>query len=167
MEEILEDRLRELDYEAGISDSLSNVLSGSQDFGDSQGENPRTGAAAAAAHKEGATSQDDSEEEEEGGGGGGGGGGVGAAADLGDDPEWIDVLGSGQLWKKVIKPGTGPRPERGQRATICYTGTYDGVEFDRKEEFSFVLGDNEAIFGETFLWNPAVVRTGNDLTFHS
>lgn len=65
----------------------------------------------------------------------------------------------------MIKPGTEPRPERGQRATICYTGTYNGEEFDRREEYSFILGDNEAIFGRIVSLFFFAEKSGRVLTF--
>ena len=48
----------------------------------------------------------------------------------------------------MVKPGSGARAERGQKATISYTGIYEGQQFDKKEEYSFVLGEEDSLQGQ-------------------
>jgi len=58
--------------------------------------------------------------------------------------EWVDLLGSGDLMKKVIKPGTAERPVLGDRTTICYTVKHKDKIVEHKEDFTFILGESEA-----------------------
>lgn len=62
--------------------------------------------------------------------------------------EWLDVLGNGQLRKKVLEPGTGPdsRPQRGQNVTIHLKTTLtDGTVVEEQPNLSFTLGDGDVI----------------------
>ncbi|KAA0712255.1 Peptidyl-prolyl cis-trans isomerase FKBP8 [Triplophysa tibetana] len=62
--------------------------------------------------------------------------------------EWLDVLGNGQLKKKVLEPGAGPdsRPQRGQNVTIhLKTSLTDGTVVDEQTDLSFTLGDGDVI----------------------
>lgn len=63
------------------------------------------------------------------------------------EDEWIDILGNGQLKKKVLKPGIkDSRPNRGDICKIKYVGKLeDGTVVDEEEEFSFQQGDVEVI----------------------
>jgi len=54
--------------------------------------------------------------------------------------------------QQVIKPGAQPRPERGQKVTICYTGIFNGQEFDKKDDFSFVLGEEDSLQGRSLFF---------------
>jgi len=52
--------------------------------------------------------------------------------------------------KEVIKPGNGPKPRRGQRVRVHYTGTLtNGKKFDssrdRGQPFQFTLGAGESV----------------------
>ncbi|XP_071512246.1 peptidyl-prolyl cis-trans isomerase FKBP8 isoform X1 [Panulirus ornatus] len=65
------------------------------------------------------------------------------------DEEWIDVLGSGDLRKKVVKCGiVESRPYKGSTVVIRATGKLDdGKEVDIHEELMFTVGDGEVILG--------------------
>ncbi|VDN37348.1 unnamed protein product [Gongylonema pulchrum] len=52
--------------------------------------------------------------------------------------DWNDILGSGQLFCKVIKAGNGRRARNGQRVTIRVSDTLLGI--DNVTEKSFILG---------------------------
>lgn len=97
MDEILEDRIRELDNAAGVSDSLSNL------------EDPLEESSTEAISHQREEEEEEAQEEEQEGGESvaaavtaeGGEEGV-VEGDMANDPEWVDVLGTGQLWKKVL-----------------------------------------------------------------
>ncbi|XP_016119146.1 peptidyl-prolyl cis-trans isomerase FKBP8-like, partial [Sinocyclocheilus grahami] len=62
--------------------------------------------------------------------------------------EWLDVLGNGQLRKKVVETGTGPdsRPQRGQNVTIHLKTTLtDGTVVEELPNISFTLGDGDVL----------------------
>ncbi|XP_071512020.1 peptidyl-prolyl cis-trans isomerase FKBP8-like [Diadema antillarum] len=65
-----------------------------------------------------------------------------------DEDEWLDVLGSGQLMKKVLKEGKGEssRPERGASATVRMLARLeDGTEVEQHDRFTFTQGDGEVL----------------------
>ena len=70
-------------------------------------------------------------------------------ATLTDHPEndWIDILGSGQLKKKVLKAGEkNTRPNRGDICKAKIIGKLaNGVIVEQHEEVTFQLGDVEVI----------------------
>lgn len=62
--------------------------------------------------------------------------------------EWLNVLGNGQLRKKVLETGSGPdsKPQRGQIVTINLKTTLtDGTTVEEESDFSFTLGDGDVI----------------------
>ncbi|XP_030583250.1 peptidyl-prolyl cis-trans isomerase FKBP8 [Archocentrus centrarchus] len=62
--------------------------------------------------------------------------------------EWLDVLGSGQLKKKVLEEGEGrdSRPQKGQNVKIrLKTSLLDGTVLEEKPDLSFTLGDGDVI----------------------
>lgn len=61
--------------------------------------------------------------------------------------EWIDILGNGQLRKKVIKSGkNGTRPNRSDICTLKITGKLkDGTTVEEYEDLKIQLGDVEVI----------------------
>ncbi|XP_006814126.1 peptidyl-prolyl cis-trans isomerase FKBP8-like [Saccoglossus kowalevskii] len=70
------------------------------------------------------------------------------------DPEevekkkWMDILGNGQLKKKVLKPGGGyrSRPARGDFVTVKYkTYLENDNEVEDCESLKFILGDGDVI----------------------
>uniref|UniRef100_A0A915Q774 peptidylprolyl isomerase n=1 Tax=Setaria digitata TaxID=48799 RepID=A0A915Q774_9BILA len=52
--------------------------------------------------------------------------------------DWNDVLGSGQLFCKVLKAGKGPKARNGQKVTIRVVDTRFGI--DTVREKTFILG---------------------------
>ncbi|XP_026873945.2 peptidyl-prolyl cis-trans isomerase FKBP8 [Electrophorus electricus] len=74
-----------------------------------------------------------------------------AAVDPSPSPpqeEWLDVLGNGQVRKKVLDAGAGPdsKPQRGQIVTINLKTTLtDGTTADEESNLSFTLGDGDVI----------------------
>ncbi|KAI8905187.1 peptidyl-prolyl cis-trans isomerase [Gorgonomyces haynaldii] len=60
--------------------------------------------------------------------------------------------------KEILRPGTGPKPERGDRISIHYTGTLlDGTVFDSsrdREPFETWIGVGKLIRG----WDEAVIQ---------
>ncbi|XP_042227967.1 peptidyl-prolyl cis-trans isomerase FKBP8-like [Homarus americanus] len=65
------------------------------------------------------------------------------------DEEWIDILGTGDLKKKVITPGiVESRPSKGSTVVISAHGKLDnGKEVDIHEQLTFTVGDSEVIIG--------------------
>lgn len=65
------------------------------------------------------------------------------------EEEWLDILGSGQLKKKIITHGQNDtRPERYHVCLVSLEGTLnDGTVVDKYEGFKFQLGDAEVIQG--------------------
>ncbi|XP_033120695.1 peptidyl-prolyl cis-trans isomerase FKBP8-like [Anneissia japonica] len=64
------------------------------------------------------------------------------------DDEWIDIIGSGDLKKKIVKEGQGidTRPERGQLVTLRTEGHLDdGKSVDTNENVTFSLGDGDML----------------------
>ncbi|XP_053369721.1 peptidyl-prolyl cis-trans isomerase FKBP8 [Clarias gariepinus] len=62
--------------------------------------------------------------------------------------EWLDVLGNGQLRKKVLEAGSGPdsKPQRGQNVTInLRTALSDGTAVSEENNLIFTLGDGDVI----------------------
>ncbi|XP_041695465.1 peptidyl-prolyl cis-trans isomerase FKBP8 [Coregonus clupeaformis] len=62
--------------------------------------------------------------------------------------EWMDILGNGQLKKKVLWAGNGPdsRPTKGQNVVIhLKTSLADGTLIEEQPELSFTLGDGDVI----------------------
>ncbi|CDQ97962.1 unnamed protein product [Oncorhynchus mykiss] len=62
--------------------------------------------------------------------------------------EWMDMLGNGQLKKKVLQVGNGPdsRPTKGQNVMIhLKTSLADGTLIEEQPELSFTLGDGDVI----------------------
>lgn len=70
-------------------------------------------------------------------------------AALNDHPteEWIDILGNGQLKKKVVKQGkSGTRPNRSDICTIKMVGKLkDNTIVEKYENLKIQLGDVEVI----------------------
>lgn len=68
----------------------------------------------------------------------------GAPASVGDD-EPCDVLGNGQLIKRVIKKSkVNKKPQRGDLVTITFTGKLeDGTVVEKQENFQVHVGDYE------------------------
>ncbi|XP_046403600.1 peptidyl-prolyl cis-trans isomerase FKBP8 [Ischnura elegans] len=66
-----------------------------------------------------------------------------------EENEWLDILGSGQLKKKVIKAGENDsRPERYHVCVVNIQGTLeDGTVVEKYENYRFQLGDAEVIQG--------------------
>lgn len=66
----------------------------------------------------------------------------------GQEDEWIDVLGNGQLKKKALEAGEGrdSRPQRGQNVKInLKTYLMDGTLVEEQSDLSFTLGDGDVI----------------------
>lgn len=63
------------------------------------------------------------------------------------EDEWIDILGNGQLRKRVIKAGIpNSRPSRGDACKINAIGKLDdGTIVEQHEELNFQQGDVEVI----------------------
>ncbi|KAG7488019.1 hypothetical protein MATL_G00029910 [Megalops atlanticus] len=62
--------------------------------------------------------------------------------------EWLDVLGNGQLKKKVLESGDGPdsRPQKGQNVQIHMKSSLaDGTVVADEPSLSFTLGDGDVI----------------------
>ncbi|KAK7073188.1 Peptidyl-prolyl cis-trans isomerase fkbp8 [Halocaridina rubra] len=63
--------------------------------------------------------------------------------------EWLDVLGSGGLKKKIIRAGiVDSRPMKGDTVVIQAQGKLeDGTEVDKHSQLMFTVGDSEVIVG--------------------
>ncbi|XP_068241907.1 peptidyl-prolyl cis-trans isomerase FKBP8 [Palaemon carinicauda] len=63
--------------------------------------------------------------------------------------EWLDILGSGGLKKKVLKAGiVDSRPVKGDTVVIQANGRLeDGTEVDKHTQLTFTVGDGEVIVG--------------------
>lgn len=62
--------------------------------------------------------------------------------------EWLDVLGNGQLKKKVLQSGKGrdSRPQKGQNVKVqLKTFLMDGTFVEEQSDISFTLGDGDVI----------------------
>ncbi|XP_064184765.1 peptidyl-prolyl cis-trans isomerase FKBP8-like [Anguilla rostrata] len=62
--------------------------------------------------------------------------------------EWLDVLGNGQLKKKMVEAGKGPesRPRKGQNVRVhLKTSLADGTTVEEEPSLSFTLGDGDVI----------------------
>lgn len=61
--------------------------------------------------------------------------------------EWIDILGNGQLRKRVMRKGLDEtRPNRGDMCTLQITGKLeDGTIVEDYDNFTVQLGDMEVI----------------------
>lgn len=67
-----------------------------------------------------------------------------------DEDGWLDVLGSGELKKRVIKPGQGKdtRPQRSNWVVVNLKGTLeDGTVFEERKDWHIILGDMETVCG--------------------
>ncbi|XP_075542004.1 peptidyl-prolyl cis-trans isomerase FKBP8-like [Dermacentor variabilis] len=67
-----------------------------------------------------------------------------------DEDGWLDVLGSGELKKRVIKPGLGKdsRPQRSNWVVLNVKGTLDdGTVFEEHKDWRIILGDMETVCG--------------------
>lgn len=65
------------------------------------------------------------------------------------EDEWVDILGSGDLKKKVIKAGpVESRPSKGHAVVVKASGQLeDGTAVDVHDELNFTIGDSEVILG--------------------
>lgn len=65
------------------------------------------------------------------------------------EDEWVDILGSGDLKKKVIKAGiVESRPSKGCVVVLRVSGQLeDGTQVDVHDELTFTIGDGEVILG--------------------
>lgn len=63
----------------------------------------------------------------------------------GEEEDICDVLGNGQLIKKVLKKSkTDKRPQRGDRVTLTFSGKLDdGTLVEHEENFQVHVGDFE------------------------
>lgn len=72
-------------------------------------------------------------------------------ATLSDHPveEWVDILGNGQLKKKIVtKSHNGIRPNRGNICTVKIVGKLsDGTVVEEHEDLTIQLGDVEVVQG--------------------
>lgn len=70
-----------------------------------------------------------------------------------EEEEWLDILGSGQLKKKVIKKGKpDSRPQRSDVCTVSYVGKLeDGTVIEEFDRIQVNVGDAEVIQGIDFI----------------
>lgn len=64
--------------------------------------------------------------------------------------DWLDVLGNGELRKKILVPGKGhtTRPEQDQLVTLRTKGWLeDGTEIDFHDSITICLGDGDVVQG--------------------
>lgn len=68
---------------------------------------------------------------------------------LDEEPEWLDLLGSGSIMKKIIKEGyTDTKPQRLETCTITYDLSLpSGTFIERKENQEIQLGDCDVVQG--------------------
>ncbi|RZB40286.1 peptidyl-prolyl cis-trans isomerase FKBP8 [Asbolus verrucosus] len=66
-----------------------------------------------------------------------------------EEPEWVDLLGSGSILKKITKEGQpDTKPQRLQKCVLNYELTLtDGTFIEKKDNFEIQLGDCEVIQG--------------------
>lgn len=66
-----------------------------------------------------------------------------------EEEEWLDILGSGQLKKKVLKRAeNGYRPQRSHLCEINLQGSLpDGTVIDKHDHLSIQIGDAEVVQG--------------------
>ncbi|PNF41145.1 hypothetical protein B7P43_G04230, partial [Cryptotermes secundus] len=66
-----------------------------------------------------------------------------------EEEEWLDILGSGQLKKKVLKRAeNGYRPQRSHICEINLQGSLpDGTIIDKHDHLSIQIGDAEVVQG--------------------
>lgn len=63
-----------------------------------------------------------------------------------EQDEWLDILGSGCLKRKVLQKGNGIKPVHGDVVTVASEGRLvDGTVVDKEESFTFTLGDGDVI----------------------
>lgn len=74
---------------------------------------------------------------------------ISVTRDAENEDGWLDIIGSGDLKKKVITEGAPESaPDKGCCVTITATGKLeDGTIIDKHEQLTFTLGDNEVIRG--------------------
>lgn len=74
---------------------------------------------------------------------------VPSTSEMEEEPEWLDILGSGHLKKKVRAKGVpDSRPQRGETVIINLVGKLeDGTEFENKENLEVCIGDAEVVQG--------------------
>jgi len=65
------------------------------------------------------------------------------------DNEWLDIMGSGNFKKKILKPGIGydTRPERGDEVTVDIKYFLNQVLFEENQDLKFIVGDYDVIQG--------------------
>lgn len=66
-----------------------------------------------------------------------------------EEDEWVDILGTGDLKKKVIQAGrVDTRPSKGCTVVVKASGQLeDGTAVDTHDQLTFTLGDSEVILG--------------------
>lgn len=67
-----------------------------------------------------------------------------------DEDGWLDILGSGQLKKKVVRAGEGraSRPQRSHWVVVNLKGSLDdGTVFEEHTDLKMILGDLETVSG--------------------
>lgn len=64
------------------------------------------------------------------------------------EDEWVDLLGSGSIMKKIVKEGqSDTRPQRLEKVVLNYKLTLeDGTLVESKNNFELQLGDSEVHF---------------------
>ncbi|XP_015929100.1 peptidyl-prolyl cis-trans isomerase FKBP8 [Parasteatoda tepidariorum] len=66
-----------------------------------------------------------------------------------DDDEWLDIMGSGNFKKLVIKKGNGheTRPEKGDRVTVRLSCFVNDKLVEEQENLQVIVGDMDVIQG--------------------